>query len=174
MVQYKLDTGAQVNVLPYEIYQTLSSRPQLHEASTRLFAYGTVQPIPVKGQCVCEVTLVNGGCRRLRFCFRSRSICAVPLLGLQACDQLNLVKKVEAVTSTEMEDDLPSTFRVDEIVEDYLDLFDSGGVMEGGSYKIRLVDSAQPYSLATARRVHRIVCMTRVTTYASIGFHTAG
>ena len=38
-VDYKLDTRAQVNILPHEVYRKLSSRPQLHPTRSRLFAY---------------------------------------------------------------------------------------------------------------------------------------
>ena len=141
-VQYKLDTGAQVNILPYEVYQRFSPRPRLHKASTSLFAYGAVHPIPVKGQCICEVVLPHGGSRQLRFYVLEAGVRAVPLLGLQACDQLSLVKKVEAMTAA-TRDDLPTTIREDEIARDYLDLFDGVGVMKESSYEIRLLDGAQ-------------------------------
>ena len=55
--------------------------------------------------------------------------------------------------AAETRDDLPATIREDEIAWDYLDLFDGVGVMKESSYEIRLLDGAQPYSLATARRV---------------------
>ena len=54
-VDYKLDTGAQVNLLPYDIYQRLYPRPPLHPTRSRLFAYGAESPIAVRGQCVCGV-----------------------------------------------------------------------------------------------------------------------
>ena len=68
----------------------------------------------------------------------------MPLLGLQAWDQLSLV---EAMTAAETGDDLPATIREDEIARDYLDLFDGVDVMKESSYEIRLLDGAQPYSL---------------------------
>ena len=52
-VQYKLDTGAQVidsiSCLMKFISVSLHDHVYVHEASTRLFAYGAVHPIPVKG-----------------------------------------------------------------------------------------------------------------------------
>ena len=59
-VDYKLDTGAQVNLLPYDIYQRLYPRPLLHPTRSRLFAYGAESPIAVRGQCVCSVQLPQG------------------------------------------------------------------------------------------------------------------
>ena len=59
-VDYKLDTGAQVKLLPYAIYQRLYPRPLLHPTLSRLFAYGAKSPIAVRGQCVCSVQLPQG------------------------------------------------------------------------------------------------------------------
>ena len=38
----------------------------------RLFAYGVVSPIPVEGQCVCEVSVLSGVSRKVRFCVGSQ------------------------------------------------------------------------------------------------------
>ena len=152
MIQYKLDTGAQVNILPYSIYQQLSPRPPLHKVSAGLFAYGTVDPISVKGQCICNIGLQHGGSRQPRFYVLEAGIHAVPLLGLQACDQLSLVRRV-AATAEDTEDDSLSVIRVDEVAKDYLDLFRGFGAMTELSYKMRLVEWAEPYSLSTARRI---------------------
>ena len=59
-VDYKLDTGAQVNLLSYDIYQRLYPRSLLHPTRSRLFAYGAESPIAVRGQCVCSVQLPQG------------------------------------------------------------------------------------------------------------------
>ena len=62
-VDYKLDTGAQVNLLPHELYRMLSPRPQLHPTRSRLFAYGADSPIPMKGQYICSVRLPHWACK---------------------------------------------------------------------------------------------------------------
>ena len=122
----ELDTGAQANILPYSVFHQLSPRPQLHPASTRLFAYGAEIPLAVEGQCICDVQFEGGRSRklrtvktasgnciivydeiatggtllvfqkhpsfnsaRMRFFVLSPTVTAEPLLGLQACDQLN-------------------------------------------------------------------------------------
>ena len=36
-IRYKLDTGAQANILPYAVYRQMTSRPKLLRATTRLF-----------------------------------------------------------------------------------------------------------------------------------------
>ena len=95
-IVYKLDTGAQANILPFAEYQRLDPRPSLHEIKTCLFAYGVECSIQLKGHCVCDVTLPGGDDHKLRFYVLASTVRAVPLLGLTARDQLNLVKRIEA------------------------------------------------------------------------------
>lgn len=41
VVKYKLDTGAQVNVLPRSVYAKLTNVPALEPAQVRLMPYGS-------------------------------------------------------------------------------------------------------------------------------------
>ena len=126
-VDYKLNTGAQVNRLPHEVYRKLYPRPQLHPTRSRLFAYGADSPIPIKGHCICSVRLPQGETRKLRFHVLSQEVAAVPLLGLQACEQLGLIKKALAVThdmTTGKESDGSlEEVRGDSVASDFMDLF---------------------------------------------------
>ena len=89
-VEFKLDTGAQTNLIPDSVYQSLKPKPKLHPARVRLTGYSGVA-IPVKDRCFVQIkykgsthnmaVLVTPGERQ-------------PLLGLQACDELKLVKRV--------------------------------------------------------------------------------
>ena len=139
---FKLDTGAQANILPYSVFHQLSPRPQLHPASTRLFVYGAEIPLAVEGQCICDVQFEGGRSRKLRFFVLSPTVTAEPLLGLQACDQLNLIKRVSAVESPDLE-----AVRNDPVAREYIDLFDGVGRMDLYTYKIRLREGAQPFQL---------------------------
>ena len=53
-VTYKLDTGAQVNILPKSIYEKLNPRPKLKQAGIKLAAYNN-SDIPVEGKCISSV-----------------------------------------------------------------------------------------------------------------------
>ncbi|CAB3985329.1 Hypothetical predicted protein [Paramuricea clavata] len=53
-VNFKIDTGAQCNVLPEEIFDGIKQKPQLIATGTKLTAYGGAQ-VPVKGKCVLEI-----------------------------------------------------------------------------------------------------------------------
>ena len=58
MVTFKIDTGAQVNVLPKSQYNKLLKRPKFLKSSTKLKAYNG-SSIPVAGKCI--VTVTHGG-----------------------------------------------------------------------------------------------------------------
>ena len=128
-VTFKLDTGAQTNLIPESVYQSLKPKPKLHSANVRLTGYSGVS-IPVKGRCFVQVkykgsthsldVLVTPGERQ-------------PLLGLQACDELGLVKRVLNIT-TESDN---------QIVENYQDVFEGLGCVPG-KHHITLKENAQP------------------------------
>ena len=52
-INFKIDSGAQVNTLPLHKYYRLQNRPKLHSTSIKLSAYDGSN-IPLKGSCkVC-------------------------------------------------------------------------------------------------------------------------
>ena len=53
----------------------------------------------VDGQCICDVQREGDSPRKLQFFVLSSTVTAEPLIGLQACAQLNLIKRVSVVTS---------------------------------------------------------------------------
>ena len=128
-VEFKLDTGAQTNIIPESVYQSLKPKPKLHPARVRLTGYSGVA-IPVKGRCFVQVkykgsthnmdVLVTPGARQ-------------SLLGLQACDKLKLVKRVLNV----------KTESNDQVVENYKDVFEGLGCVPG-KHHITLKENAQP------------------------------
>jgi len=89
-VDYKLDTGAQANVLPYCQYKRLHNRPALHKTKTKLSAYNN-EPIKVEGSCI--VTLVHKSVKHPTL-FIVADTKSTPIIGLQTCSRLNLVKRI--------------------------------------------------------------------------------
>lgn len=132
-IRFKLDTGVQVNILPLSVLNKMLPRPQLHPADTRLFAYGAKSPLSVAGKCVCKVELDRGQFRNLLFYVVSSSVDAEPFLGLQACDQLNLLKRV---TITTVSPPVSDSIQEDLVAGHYLDLFQGFGCMSEYSYRI--------------------------------------
>ena len=149
-ITYKLDTGAQVNILPNSLYQRLMPKPELDQASSRLFAYGATAPLNVDGQCLCDVVSEDSVSRRLTFHVLSDTVRAEPLLGLEACDKLNLVKRVSTACA---DNDVLNRICKDYIARDYSDMFDGIGCLKNYPYTIRLREDAEPFAFATARRV---------------------
>ena len=94
-MSFKVDTGAQVSILPREIYNRLHQKPKLTPTESRILPYGAKESLPVDGQCICQVMLDNGLARYLRFLvvpFEEE-----PLLGLGACRHLGLINAVLSV-----------------------------------------------------------------------------
>ena len=52
-IEYKIDTGAQCNVLPKVVYNQLLDRPKLKKTSVKLSAYNGTE-IPVSGKCLAK------------------------------------------------------------------------------------------------------------------------
>ena len=50
IIEVKLDTGSDVNILPYNVFQKIKPRSKINPTSTVLKAYGG-QEIKPKGEC---------------------------------------------------------------------------------------------------------------------------
>ena len=148
-IHYKLDTGAQANILPYAVYRQMTSRPKLHKATTRLFAYGAVSPISEAGQCVCEVSVQGGISRQLRFCVggRRQGGAVARAHGLRSA---RFIRRGEAGMA---DVGSVSTLSDDPVVSQYLNLFEGAGKILGAQYSIKLRENALPVALGAAPRV---------------------
>lgn len=94
IIPLKLDTGAQVNILPEKDFNTLKNRPKLRPVKERLRAYGDGD-IPVKGSCLLKV-LHKGAMYSLYFYIVYGD--TQPILGRTACENLDLIKRVYSIT----------------------------------------------------------------------------
>ena len=127
-VKFKLDTGAEGNVLPLSVYSELQHKSPLMDTSVVLSSYGDFKVKPEgKVTLACEA---QGLKESLPF-FVS-AVNSPPILGLSACSKLNLVKRVESVAQA------PRT--KEEIVDKFADVFSGLGCMKG-EYHIELDDS---------------------------------
>ena len=102
-VRYKLDTGAQVNVLPKYQYNKLLQKPKLKSTKVKLTAYNGTN-IPVAGRCIVRITHKKNCDVPVMFIVAETS--SPPILGLSTCENLNLIKRVMVVRSKEKQ--LPS------------------------------------------------------------------
>ena len=54
VVNFKIDTGAQANVLPWNVYSKLSKSPKLNKSKVKLTVYNGTD-IPVRGSCIAQI-----------------------------------------------------------------------------------------------------------------------
>ncbi|CAH1232986.1 RTL1 [Branchiostoma lanceolatum] len=127
----KLDTGAQVNVLPERDWIKLRSKnSSLEPTKTRLFGYGNT-PLEVKGKCSLRCNY-KGRSGTLDFFVVKAN--ATPVLSLQACLSLKLIQLVLTVKSSET---------AESIKQEYSDVFQGIGRLPG-EYRIQVDPNVEP------------------------------
>ncbi|KAK0132248.1 hypothetical protein N1851_032926 [Merluccius polli] len=128
-VKFKLDTGAQANVIPYSLQQRIGKKNILRPTDVKLSTY-TGDKIHVKGKCNWTVkykkkTFV------LEFIVVKKD--SKPILGIQACEQMGLIKRVMALNKGDKMD----------IFKEYADVFEGIGCLEG-EHTIQIDASVTP------------------------------
>ena len=127
-LEMKLDTGSQVNVLPFKIYNRLSSSP-LRKSRCRLISYSGH-----KLNTIGKATLLVG--TREKFTpveFQVVDHKSQPVLGLQTCLDLQLIKRMYTVNTEDP----------NQLLNEYKDVFEGLGCLPG-DYNIQLQDDAKP------------------------------
>ena len=99
LIPYKLDTGAEANLLAYQDYLRLKNRPKIKDANIRLKDYNRKE-IPCKGKCTVQITLK----KKKYFCQFLVVENTQSLIGGDTCDRLNLVRRVYQVKKTSVAD----------------------------------------------------------------------
>lgn len=88
----KLDTGAQANVISETVFNKIRPRPKLHATKVKVSGYSGAT-IPVKGKCMVKVSHKGRG-HTLAFIVVPGNVQTI--LGLSACERLNLVKSASS------------------------------------------------------------------------------
>ena len=129
-IALKLDTGAQCNVMPYETYQRLNKEKPI-KSKTKLVSYSG-HSIKVIGKNTVPLEH-KGKFYPVEFQIAEKRD-VVPVLGLQTCLELNLIKRVFAVNDT-FDDtgtsNLSTQQTSEEIIKEYDDVFQGLGCLEG-------------------------------------------
>ncbi|CAB4038732.1 Transposon Ty3-G Gag-Pol poly, partial [Paramuricea clavata] len=141
-VRFKIDTGADVTVIPEADYLR-SGLPQLRSTSKTLFGPGQ-EKLPVKG--VVKGVLKTSSLKETLQDIYVIGNLKEPLLGRPAIDALNLVQKVETIQADE------SSVIEDEVKSTYPNLFKGLGELDG-DFSIKLKPDSTPFALTTPRRV---------------------
>ena len=94
-VKFKIDTGAQCNVIPKSVYIKLLNQPKLKKTSTNLTAYNNSE-ISVCGKCI--VTLDHNE-KSYKVLFIVVNSDAPLILGLKTSERLNLIRNLCTVNA---------------------------------------------------------------------------
>ena len=86
-ISFKLDTGAQCNIIPRKVYDRIKQRPRLHEAKAKLTSYNGGS-IEVQGKCIVRITGLDKPEKSYPVqCFVVPTE-SPPILGLETCKRL--------------------------------------------------------------------------------------
>ncbi|CAG2220995.1 unnamed protein product [Mytilus edulis] len=91
--KFKLDTGAQANVIPYKVLKLVKGDTKIIPSKTRLVTYSG-EKMDVLGKCYINVSHKD---KIERMEFAVVNFNAQCILGLSACEKLNLINRVMSV-----------------------------------------------------------------------------
>ena len=135
-VRFKIDTRADVTVIPDKIYEALRPTPTLVKSSKTLFGPAHTS-LPVRGYFVGKIQKGDKTTEQEKFVVNGAHNA---LLGRTAIETLVIVQKVDAVEATNLNAKFPG-------------LFTGLGKLRGPDCVIKLKPEAKPFALSTPRRV---------------------
>ena len=139
-VQFKIDTGAQVNIIPKKYFDLITPKPTMKPTSQRLTSYCGAR-IPVTRVCELSCSYKDNLSSRQQFFVVETS--AAPIIGYRSSLDLDLIKLVLNINST--------SSRVPFLKEKHKEVFKGIGKLEG-ECNIYLKDNITP-TVYPARRV---------------------
>ena len=135
-VKFKIDTGANVTVIPASVYNESKHGPLTH--STRLLKGADQQVLQVTGSFKGKLSYSNTESCEEIYVIQGLQM---PLVGRPAISSLNLVARVTLIQTDR-----------GTIVNKYPQLFKGLGQMTG-EYRIKLQPHTTPFALTTPRRI---------------------
>lgn len=129
-INFKLDSGAEVNVLPVKDFKKISKKTNVKMCTSRtqLQTYDGTS-IKVIGKCNLKLRIPSSK-RVYDVEFEVVNLSAQPILGQETIEKLNLVKR--------------NINRINERQEDHSDVFNGIGKIESQPYKIKLKENYIP------------------------------
>ena len=142
ILRFKIDTGAQANVIPRSLYQKMTKPPSLSPCKEKLVGYSG-QKFNVIGHIQLEGAYKAKTYQGMFYIVDTHPY-AQPVLGLQACLRLELIKLVLSVSSNKR-------LTKENILQEYSHLFTGLGEIKGDT-TIHLKEGATP-TIHSPRRV---------------------
>ncbi|KAL3999170.1 nuclear receptor co-repressor 2 [Sarotherodon galilaeus] len=128
-VKFKLDTGAQANVVPYSLLRRIGNKQMLRPTNVRLSTY-TGDKMAVKGKCTWAVKYKKKSFVLEFIVVKSET---KPILGIQTCEEMGLIKRVMTLNKSDEMD----------IFKEFADVFEGLGCLEG-EHTIQINESVSP------------------------------
>lgn len=138
-IDFKLDTGAEANVIPFSVYQEHFEGKQLEQTAVSLSAFGN-HKVSVNGKVLLNCEVAG---KKKKLLFFVADVASPPILGLRTCVALGLVRRVHIVTEFSPQKQNCQPLSKDTILQKYPDLFKGLGEMPG-QYHIKLRSDAVP------------------------------
>ena len=138
-VDFKVDTGADVTVIPSSMITSGNLKASLSPCTKQLCGPGN-KTLDTEGQFLAHLTYKERSTQETIIVVNGLQM---PLLGRPAISQLQLIQRLDAL-SEQSKDPWP--------IQEFPQLFTGLGKLEG-EYSIKLKTGATPYSLSTPRHV---------------------
>ena len=128
-IEYKLDTGSQVNIITKRTFQNLDKKGKINCTNAKLTAYdgGNIEVI---GKCILRVGKLNRKTYPVEFFIVDAH--SPSIIGLKTCERLDLIKRVYLINDID-----PN------LLEEFADTFGDIGCLPG-EYKIKIDPSVDP------------------------------
>ncbi|GBM57644.1 hypothetical protein AVEN_225022-1 [Araneus ventricosus] len=139
MIEFKPDIGAEINVLPLSVYKSmcLPLKCALSKTNITLASYGNFKLNP-EGELILNFSVNQYHKIPLKFVV---NVSSRLILGLSACQKLNLIKKIEQV----------ETINIDSIMDQYREVFKGLDEFPRKPYHIEIKSEIKPVINAPRR-----------------------
>lgn len=138
-IQFKLDTGAQANLIPYKLFEKISN-VKIEKSNTKLISYSG-ENITCVGKCFLNCKVMNKNeIHRLDFQIVKCDTNAPAILGLKACNKLRLIQRLNKINLGH------------NLLEEFKDVFEGIGCIKVKPHKIIINENANP-KVYNARKV---------------------
>lgn len=147
-INFKLDSGAVANVIPVSYLDKINQKINIKKTGRPNLKSYTLHPLPIIGTCYLKCSYKNINKNLLFYVVNLNS---VPILGLKACLEFNLIKRVDSidVNVNENNENKNSNF-IESLLNKYKFLFEGIGCLKK-PYQIKLKDNAKPVIHATRK-----------------------
>ena len=146
-LKFKLDSGADVSVIPLTLFEKLAEKESLKLEPTNKILSGTCNyKIKSSGKFMGKLSANSQSLQEEIYVVEGLQI---PLLGRMASSKLTLIQKVETISTNANKVDEKYTAN---IIKSYPSLFKGLGELEG-EYRFHLILEPTPFALTVPRKV---------------------